>query len=302
MAAALLVNLCTLDLVKYLGNGDAALGYQLTMALWGTLAVVFFLITFAFTKERIAPARNERSTVRQDLADLFRNRPWIALFILAVLIYIELSLRSSVLLYYFKYYLKLPNVFTWIDNFGLFNGIGLAFTILGVAASKPLVTRFGKRTTFRTCLILSSLFMGAFALAPRDSFLILVLLQIALQLSFGPTIPILWAMMADVADYSEWQTGRRSTALAFASIVFGLKLGFGLGGWLSGELLDFFGYSPAGPLSSTTTTGILMMATTIPAAILFISVCVLRTYRLDDQLVDEIEQALSSRRSATSST
>src|SRR3954464_5923280 len=47
MAAALLVNLCTLDLVRYLGKGDAALGYQLTMALWGTLAVVFFLITFA---------------------------------------------------------------------------------------------------------------------------------------------------------------------------------------------------------------------------------------------------------------
>ena len=55
MAAALMVNMFTLDLVKYLGQGDAASGYQLTMALWGGLAIIFFLVTFAFTKERIAP-------------------------------------------------------------------------------------------------------------------------------------------------------------------------------------------------------------------------------------------------------
>src|SRR3954453_2262378 len=236
MAATLVVNMFTLVLVKYLGQGDSASGYQQTMAVWGTLAVIFSLVAFAFTKERIAPIREQRSSVRQDLADLFHNRPWIALFGISVLIYIELSLRSSAFLYYFKYYLQLPNVFSWIDNFGLFNGIGLAFTIVGIAASRRLLTQFGKRTTFRTCLILSALFMAAFALAPRDSFLILLVLQVLLQLSFGPTIPILWTMMADVADFGEWQTGRRSTALAFASIVFGLKLGSGFGGLLNGEL------------------------------------------------------------------
>jgi GPH family glycoside/pentoside/hexuronide:cation symporter len=296
MAAALVVNMFTLDFVQYFGRGDAALGYQLTMAVWGTLAVVFFLITFAFTKERIAPSPKHRSSVRQDLLDLFRNGPWIALFTLAVLIYVQLALRGSAMLYYFKYYLQLENIFEWIDNFGLFNGVGLAFTILGVALSKPLGERFGKRTTFRVCLLLSAVFMTSFAIVPPDSFSMLLTLQVLLQMSFGPTIPILWAMMADVADYSEWQTGRRSTALAFASIVFGLKLGFGIGGWLNGELLEYFGYSATAPLSSSASHGLVMMVSVIPAAVLLFGIGVLFTYRLDDRLVEQIEQALIARR------
>ena len=206
------------------------------MALWATLAVVFFVITFAFTKERIQPDPKQHSSVWQDLSDLRHNGPWIALFLLAVLIHIQLAMRGGAMLYYFNYYLRSNNVFNWIDNFGLFNGVGLIFTIVGVVLAKPLASRFGKRTTFRTCLFLSSILMAAFALVPRDSLYMLFALQILLQLAFGPTIPILWSMMADVADYSEWTTGRRSTALAFASIIFGLKLGLGVGSWLNGQL------------------------------------------------------------------
>ncbi len=296
MAAALVVNMFTLDLVEYFGRGNAALGYQLTMTVWGALVVVFFVITFVFTKERIAPDPRQRSSVRQDLSDLFQSGPWITLFTLAVLIYVELALCGSAMLYYFKYYMHVERIFSWIDNFGLFNGVGLAFTIVGVVLSKPLAERFGKRATFRVCLFLSAVFMAAYAIVPPDSFTALLLLQVLLQLSFGPTIPILWAMMADVADYSEWLTRRRSTALAFASIVFGLKLGFGIGGWLSGELLEYFGYSATAPLSPSASRGIVTMVSLIPSSALFLGVGVLYCYRLDDQLMDEIQQTLAARR------
>lgn len=296
MTAALVVNVLTVDLINILGRGNAALGYPLTMGLWGLLSVLFFAITFAFTKERINPSARQRSSLRQDASDLTRNGPWIALFALALLIYIQLALRSGTMLYYFNYFLQLENEFDWISNFGVFNGVGLAFVILGITLSKPLTTRFGKRATFRVCLLLSSAFMAAFALLPPDSFAMLVALQILLQLSFGPTIPILWAMMADVADYSEWKTGRRSTALAFASIIFGLKLGSGIGGWLNGELLAYFGYSPTAAISPSATRGIVLMVSVFPAAALSIGVAVLFWYRLDDRLVQQIEQSLSARR------
>jgi GPH family glycoside/pentoside/hexuronide:cation symporter len=121
-------------------------------------------------------------------------------------------------------------------------------------------------------------------------------LQVLLQLAFGPTIPILWAMMADVVDYAEWVTGRRSTALAFASIIFGLKLGFGVGGWMNGELLNYFGYSANSALSSSTTRGIVMMVSVIPAGILLIGAAFLFAYRLDDRLLKQIELTLAARR------
>ena len=296
MLAALAVNMFTLVLVDFLGRGDVALGYQLTMGVWGALAIVFFLITFAFTKERISPSPKQRSTVSQDLSDLLQNGPWIALFVLALLIYIQLALRGSGMLYYFKYYAQTERLFAWIDNFGLFNGVGLAFVVVGVTLSKPLVARLGKRTAFSVCLLLSSVFMALFAIVPPKSFAWLLMLQVLLQLSFGPTIPILWAMMADVVDYSEWRTGRRSTALAFASIVFGLKLGFGIGGWLNGEMLQFFGYSATGPFSPSASRGIVMMVSVIPAIALLIGAGVLFTYRLDDTLMNQIEDALTARR------
>jgi Na+/melibiose symporter-like transporter len=266
------------------------------MALWAILAVVFFTITFAFTKERIQPNPQQHSSVWQDLSDLRRNGPWIALFSLAVLIHIQLAMRGGAMLYYFNYCLHLNNIFDWIDNFGVFNGVGLIFTIIGVALAKPLVSRFGKRATFRTCLFLSSILMAAFALLPPDSLYMLFGLQILLQLAFGPTIPILWSMMADVADYSEWMTGRRSTALAFASIIFGLKLGLGVGSWLNGALLENFHYSPTAPLTDTSRFGIVSMISIFPAAVLMIGVVALFAYRLDDVLMNKIENGLSSRR------
>jgi Na+/melibiose symporter-like transporter len=112
------------------------------------------------------------------------------------------------MLYYFMYYLKSEQVFHWIDNFGVFNGIGLACTIIGVMLSEPLAARFGKRTTFQICLIVSSIIMAAFILVPPDSFLVLLALQILLHLAFGPTIPILWSMVSvPRTTYSELSGG-----------------------------------------------------------------------------------------------
>ncbi len=268
------------------------------MAVWGGLAVVLFVVTFAFTKERVLPSPRQHSTVRQDLADLLRNKPWVKLFGLALLIHIELALRGGGMLYYFKYYSQSPNVFGWIDNFGLFNGVGLAFVIVGVSLSKPLVELLGKGPAFRLCLVLSAVFMGLMALVPKDSLGTLFVLQILLQLSFGPTIPILWSMMADVVDYSEWETGRRSTALAFASIVFGLKVGLGIGGWLNGEALAWLGYSKDVPLTAAAERGIVMLVSVVPAAALLVGAAVLRYYPLTDKLMDEIEVALAERRAS----
>ena len=41
--------------------------------------------------------------------------------------------------------------------------------------------------------------------------------------AYGPTIPVLWSMFADVADFSEWKTGRSATGIVFATICFALK-------------------------------------------------------------------------------
>jgi Na+/melibiose symporter-like transporter len=184
----------------------------------------------------------------------------------------------------------------WIDNFGLFNGVGLACTLVGVSVSKFLVDRVGKVVAFRSCLFISAIFMALFSIVPAESMTTMLALQMALQLSFGPTIPILWAMMADVADHTEWLTGRRSTALAFASIIFGLKLGFGIGGWFTGKALEFYNYSSAQTQAPSAVHGIVLMVSVFPAAALLAAAAVSSVYPLNEKLTTQVEEALQQRR------
>jgi Na+/melibiose symporter-like transporter len=237
--------------------------------------------------------------VRQDLSDLFHNGPWIALFLLALLIYIQLAFRGGTTLYYFQHYQRAPQVFSWVTNFGLFNGVGLGVVMIGVFLSNPLAKRFGKRNTFQVCLLVSSGLMAAFAYLPRDSVMGLFSLQIFMQLAFGPTIPLLWAMMADVADFAEWTTGRRSTALAFASIVFGFKLGSGVGGWANGALLQAAGYTGQGEQSAEALRTISSLISIYPATALVAGFVVLFFYRIDRPLELQIEATLRERRRET---
>ena len=99
------------------------------------------------------------------------------------------------------------------------------------------------------------------------------------QLAYGFTIPLLWAMMADVADYSEWKNRRRATAIVFSAIVFGLKAGLGFGGAIGGWVLSAYGYVPNVDQTERALQGIRLTASLFPAATFLISVVCLFFYQ-----------------------
>jgi Na+/melibiose symporter-like transporter len=120
MSAAFVIQGLALPMVNYFGQGDSAKGYQITMGIFAVLAAIFFVITFATTKERVQPDPAQKSTISQDFADLGRNGPWLAIFSLTIFVFITLSMRGGVMLYYFKYYVNRE------DLFSVFNVCGLA--------------------------------------------------------------------------------------------------------------------------------------------------------------------------------
>lgn len=296
MAAILIVTTTTKDLVEIFGRGEQAVGFQATAAVWGAVALVCLLATFFWTRERVAENPRQRSNIRQDISDLVQNRPWLALFLLSICISIQNALRSGTSLYYFQHFQTASPIASWISNFGLFNAVGLLTVMLGVLLSSPLSRRFGKRNTFQVCLLISAALMASFVMLPRDSAVGLFALQISMQLAFAPTIPLLWSMMADVADFGEWQFGRRSTALAFASIVFGMKLGGGLGGWLGGELLHRAGYVGRGATSDESLRTIGRLISVYPALALLAGAIALLFYGINRTTEQEMERSLEMRR------
>jgi GPH family glycoside/pentoside/hexuronide:cation symporter len=290
MSAALVIQGLALPMVNYFGGGDSAKGYQITMGIFSALAIIFFVITFATTRERVQPDPTQRNSVRRDLADLTRNGPWVAMFVLTIIVFITLAMRGGVMLYYFKYYVGRE------DLFSIFNVFGTGSTIVGVIASTPLAKRFGKRDVFIVGLGLTVVFTAAFVLLPRTAVALIFGIEMVRQLAYGFTIPLLWAMMADVADYSEWKNHRRATAVVFSAIVFALKAGLGFGGAIGGWLLAAYGYVPNVAQTARALQGIKLTTSIFPAITFALGVLCLFFYRIDKRLEIQITDDLAERR------
>ena len=338
MIAAFIVQGLTLPLVSKLGGGDNTIGWTYTISIFAFLSVIFFVITFLTTRERIKPDPAQKSNPKEDFKNLLKNKPWISMFILTLFLFITLALWGSAMFYYFTYYISKADLFnslnswglvipsgtinlSWWDSvlsafgliivgdksnvtsvgFSLFNMSGQLFTIIGVLCSKWLSSKFGKRNVYLVGLLFTSIFTALFILIPSDSINTIYFLNILKSLAYGPTIPLLWAMMGDVADYTEWVTGRRVTGIVFSAIVFALKAGLGLGGALCGWLLSLYGYIPNVIQSDTALTGIKLTASIYPAITFFVGVIALFFYSISKKLNLQIQDELLERRKKFSS-
>ena len=270
---------------------DYAKGYQWTVGIFSLSCIVFFVITFITTKERIHPDPSQRLSIRSNLADLRKNGPWKAMLGLMIFAFTMLSMRSSAIMYYFMYYLHKP------DCFALFLVLSQAANIFGILFAKPLSMRFGKRNTFIGSLFLTALvYSGFFFLSPGNIIAIFVL-EIISAVTYGIKIPLTWAMTADVADYSEWKTGRSAIGVVFATMIFSLKAGLGIGGAMTGWLLAAYGYSnDFAEQSEQTLLGIRLMVSIYPAVPLLIGVVCLFFYPITKQMNIQMAEELAERR------
>jgi GPH family glycoside/pentoside/hexuronide:cation symporter len=329
MIAQFIIQSLLLPLVLILGDGDKAEGFKNTMTLFSMVGIVFFIITFLTTRERIVPKPDQRSTVLQDLGDLARNKPWIIMLIVTVLVFITLALKGGMFIYYFNYYASEPHLAAFLENIGfnafirnlnlaltgigltefkwpedaptsafsLFSGLGIISMIIGIGFSKPLADRFGKRNVFAGALFLSTLFLMAFYGFPPESIGLMFLSQIVRGFFYGITIPLLWAMIADVADYSEWKNNRRATAIIFSAMIFGLKTGLSIGGALVAGILATYGYQAGLEVQNPETVHGIKLAIAVYAPIPFLlAVFSLAIYEINKQLELRIESDLAARR------
>ena len=116
MIAQTVVGTFTLLLVAKFGQGDAAKGWQTTIGLWAVVCFVCFMITFLTTRERIQPDPQQKSSAGLDFANLLKNGPWIAMFIVTVAHFIYVAMRSGTMYYYFDYYLNKEQLFDFLTR------------------------------------------------------------------------------------------------------------------------------------------------------------------------------------------
>ncbi len=319
MFAQFFVQVFMLPIIETAGGGDKAAGIAKVMTWLAIIGTVLLLITFFSTKERIVPKPEQRSSLKQDIGDLIKNRPWVIMLLLTTLVFITLAMKGGAYVYYFKNYVDKDALINFVDpllgslaglginffgedpvsaGFGLFNAGGIIFMIIGIGLSKPLADRYGKRDVFGWALFISTLFILAFYFFPPGAIKLIFASQILHGFFYGITIPLLWAMIADVADYSEWKNNRRATAIIFSAMMIGLKVGLTIGGALLTWLLAQFHYVAGTDAiqPATAIKGIQLLVSVFSAIPFLTGAGLLFFYEINKAMEVQVETALKVRR------
>jgi GPH family glycoside/pentoside/hexuronide:cation symporter len=287
----LIVTGTALTLAKYFGSGDSAKGYQYTLILFSAVSFVLFMITFKNTKERIQPPLKQKESLKEDFKNLFSNRPWVILFVIGIISFIMFAIQNLSIAYYFKYYIGKE------ESVQLFNVVGTIALIVAIPFSRPLAKKFGKRNVFLASSLLSGFFFILLYLPGVDDIYMIYGFNILAKMAYAPAVPLLWTMLADTADYSEWKTGRRATGLVFSAATFAQKAGWGIGGAMAGWLLAIYKFVPNVEQSETAINGIKLMISVFPGVLYMSCAILLFFYAIDHKTVLIMQKDLEERRS-----
>jgi Na+/melibiose symporter-like transporter len=325
MFAQFFVQVFMLPIIIYAGHGDKAAGIETVMTWMAIVGTVMLLITFFTTTERIVPGVEQKSSIKEDLSDLLKNKPWLIMLSLTILVFITLAMKGGSYVYYFNNYVDKVALANFISpviaglsdlginffgsdpvaaGFGLFNAGGIIFMIVGISFSKKLADKYGKRDVYKYGLLVATLFVLIFIFFKPGNVLLIFGSQILHGFFYGITIPVLWAMIADVADYSEWKTKRRATAIIFSAMMVGLKAGLSIGGALVAWILGLYGYiaKESGVAGQeiiqphSVSEGARLLVSIYPSIPFLIGVGLLFFYVIDKKMETKIEEDLKTRR------
>ena len=252
---------------------------------------VLFVLCFLFTSERVQPTSGKANSIGKDLKALLRNGPWWLLLGAGTGQLIFGSIRGGAAAYYFANVLGTGTLITC----AVFLTIGEFAQMTGVALAVPVSERFGKKSTFIACLLFIaavSCIIWFLPLTPSGMWG-LIACQIFICLGIGISAPLIWSMMADVADWSEWKNGNASTGLIFSSSSMAQKFGGAIGGFLLLQVLAWFSYDKSLAVQAPATlSAIRALMSWIPAIGSLLGALCLTFYPLTSDKMKQIQKEL----------
>lgn len=224
----------TEPLVRFLGHGNEAKGYLLTMTVYGIAAMCIFFVTFASTKEVVPPTISQKhSSLREDFKGL-TGQAWI-LFLLNLFYFSLYVVRSTTVLYYFKYNLGRTDWMSLVGILGILSGLPMLFLL------PALEKRYSKRNLmfFSIALYIAG---DLLIFAGKNSAACLLVGLVVTGLGIYGIFGITFAMQPDVIDYSEYKKNASVAGLIAAFQGFFVKGGMGLTSFVIGAFLKNGGY------------------------------------------------------------
>ena len=249
------------------------------------------LLTFYSTKERVKPPKAQKSNLKEDLKQLFNNKPWLVLLGIGVLFNLYNSIKQGIVVIYFSHYLH-----NQLLAASYMVGLTLA-SIGGAMITSPLNKKLGKKKLFIYALIFSGAVNALLAFCGQGDIAAIFTIGIISEFAAAIFPTLFFAMLGDAADYSEYKNSRRATGLIYSAGSFATKLGQGLAGAIIGLVLAAFYYNGQDAVSiQGAVPGIIMLMSWIPSLIALIAAGLMFLYPLNQHKMDEITVELNQRR------
>ncbi len=303
--AGIIVSATLLPMTTWLGGEDPASGWQYAFMIYGAAAMVFFLITFFGTRERVLPPKSQETSIKKDLHELITNKPWIILLVTTITFILFVAVRGSVTAHYFRYFIGFQELDIWFFEtrtysfevlVSAYNTIGQISALLGVFVVLWVSKILGKKKTFILFFIVAIFSTATVYFLTADHLPLIYLLQITGSMTGGPLSVLLWAMYADTADYNEWIRGRRATGLVFSASTMSQKFGWAIGAYIALTLMASVGFEPHVVQTAESLRGLVLLFTIIPAGIGIVSILIYLTYPLNEEKVKVMTADLEKRR------
>jgi GPH family glycoside/pentoside/hexuronide:cation symporter len=270
---------------------DQKRGYSRAFYLMSIFLSLFMIVTFATTKERVKPPKEQKTNLGVDFKDLIRNRPWVVLLVIGLLFNVYNSIKQGIVVIYFTHY-----VHNQLLAASFMVAILLA-NIAGAMITGPLGRHFGKRKLFLMALIFSGVVNALFVFCGPGDIAAIFVIGFISDFAAGVFPTLFFPMLGDAADYSEFKNGRRATGLVYSAGSFATKFGGGIAGAIIGLVLAAFHYNGQNSAAiQGAVPGIIMLMSWIPMVITLITAGVMTLYPLDQKKMDEITIALNNKR------
>ena len=108
----------TLPMVEHFAEGNTLQhGWSCTIAIFACIAFVFFIITFAVTKERIQPPPRQQVSMREDIKNTFSSVSWNAMALLTFALFVTLAMWGSAMNFYFQYNVDQKSLYDFLSHF-----------------------------------------------------------------------------------------------------------------------------------------------------------------------------------------
>ena len=278
--------------------------FTLTAVIFGILAIVFYLLCYKLTVERVqidpakAKAGQPKLSVGETLKNLITCRPLLAIIIVALITLIASLGTSALNTYLFKDYFNNTRVMA------LSTMAGTVSMLLMAPVATKLSTKIGKKETGCLGILISAVIFFILWVLKLKNPIVYIALYTLQGMGMGLNSMVTWAYIGDVIDYQEVKTGVRTDGTVYSTYSFVRKIAQAAAAGLGGFLLTSIGYvsSTAGEAvvqTEAVTTGIYNCMTLLPAVLYVLAfLCMYFLYPLGKKQVDENTHILEERRAA----